>query len=105
MPKLPPLEHAPRSGCLNCPPKPTRLNLNDYLDPGFGYVRVQRDGEDILFDVRGEIARPGRRAENAARKDPDHDWRIVIESGMGGVVYQRHGRNEWVAVESLRGFA
>lgn len=43
--------------------------------------------------------------EEAVAEDPDHDWRLRIEGPMVGVVYQRHGRGRWVAVERLKGFA
>lgn len=45
------------------------------------------------------------RAERLARQDPDHDWRIVLYGPLHGEVYQRHGRNQWVLVESNEGFA
>lgn len=43
--------------------------------------------------------------EECAAEDPDHDWRLTIHGAMGGVVYQRHGCAQWVAVERLDGFA
>jgi hypothetical protein len=103
-PHLPPVETVHR-GCLNCPPKPRKLNLNAYVHPGFGLVRVTRDDRTVLYDVHGEVPRPGRRAENLARKNPHCDWRLTIDGPLSGAVYQRHGPAEWVMVESLRGFA
>ena len=43
--------------------------------------------------------------EEAVAEDPDHDWRLRIEGPMVGVVSQRHGRGQWVAIERLDGFA
>ena len=43
--------------------------------------------------------------EEAVAADPDHDWRLRVEGPMGGVVYQRQGCAQWVAVERLDGFA
>lgn len=43
--------------------------------------------------------------EECAATDPDHDWRLRVEGPMGGVVYQRQGCAQWVAVERLDGFA
>lgn len=103
--KLPALERPTHHGCANCPPKPVRLSLHGYYHPGFGLLTVTRDGEDVICDIHGDIPRPAMRAENAARKDPDHDWRLRVDGPLNGAVYQRHGQSEWVMVESLRGFA
>lgn len=43
--------------------------------------------------------------EEAVADDPDHDWRLEIHGPMGGVVYQRQGCAQWVAVKRLEGFA
>jgi len=43
--------------------------------------------------------------EEVAADDPDHDWRLEIHGPMGGVIYQRQGCAQWVAVERLDGFA
>lgn len=43
--------------------------------------------------------------EECVAEDPDHDWRLTIEGPLGGVVYQRQGCAQWVAVERLDGFA
>lgn len=94
-----------QQACGCCPPRPVKLGMHDYLHPGFGILRLLKDGEDVWGDVHGEIQRPLIRCENIARREPDCDWRLSVEGPMYGVVYQRHGRNEWVAVERLDGFA
>lgn len=43
--------------------------------------------------------------EECAALDPSHDWRLAIHGPLGGVVYQRQGCGQWVAVELLDGFA
>lgn len=103
--KLPPLAHAPHSGCLNCGSKPLRVKLNVRLHPGFGVTTLQRDGETVeqFFDY--EDCPTFRRFENVARKDPEHDWRVKVDGPLSDVTYQRHDLNEWVAVESGMGFA
>lgn len=101
---LPPLEHV-HNGCMNCPPKPIKINLNWNIHPGFGCVLLTRDGEVVWSDSRMERQRHGAGAEAVARKDPDHDWRLIVDGPLSGVEYQRHGRSEWVAVASNRGFA
>lgn len=45
------------------------------------------------------------RVERLARQDPDHDWRIILYGPLHGEVYQRHGKSQWVLVESNQGFA
>ena len=99
-----------RSGCLNCPPKPATLELLSQPHPGFGIVYLKRDGElvypfgdDTTFEE--ETERYAQEYEDIAVRDPDHDWRLEIHGPLGGVIYQRHGEKEWVAVEKLEGFA
>jgi hypothetical protein len=96
-----------RSGCLNCPPRPANLPLNADIHPGFGVVRLTRDGETIEHDVWGGILveHYENRADATSRTPDAHDWRLVVEGPLGGVVYQRHAPGEWVAVERLDGFA
>lgn len=43
--------------------------------------------------------------EECVAEDPDHDWRLEIHGPLGGVIYQRQGCAQWVAVERLDGFA
>lgn len=94
-----------RSGCLNCPPKRARLNLNWNHHPGFGATFLTRDGKTILYDVHGRRESNGRFIEKTAAADPDHDWRFTIDGPLSGVVYQRQGEKTWLAVERLPGFA
>lgn len=102
---LPPLEHAPHSGCLTCGSKPLRVKLNARLHAGFGVTALSRDGEWVESYFDYEKCPTFRRFENVARKDPDHDWRVKVDGPLSDVTYQRHGPNEWVAVASGLGFA
>lgn len=43
--------------------------------------------------------------EECCAEDPDHDWRLRIDGPLGGVIYQRQGCAQWIAVERLEGFA
>jgi hypothetical protein len=78
--------------------------------PGFGFCDLTRDGEDhthyalTIFDGE-EAVMLMQDFEDIAAGDPEHDWRLTIHGPMYGVVYQRHGESEWVAVERLDGFA
>src|SRR5690349_12611150 len=96
---LPPLEHAPRSGCLNCGSKPLRVKMNARLHAGFGVTTLKRDGETVEQHFEYETCPTFMHFENVARKDPGRDWRVRVDSPLSDVTYQRHGWNEWVAVE------
>ena len=103
--KLPALEHAPHSGCLNCGPKPLRVPLRYNPHPGFGCVTLSRDGEVVWSCYRAEDSRTFITFERRAAADPEHDWRVFIDGPLSDVTYQRHGPKEWVAVERGMGFA
>ena len=101
---------APRGGrrptqlvpCGNCPPKPECAPLDWDPDPGFGMVYLTRDGVRVgVADAWVTV----QDFEDRAAGDPDHDWRFEIHGPLDGVVYQRHGEGEWVAVKGLDGFA
>lgn len=62
----------------------------EYAD--FEHVRLEE--EVALADIEAAVA-----------DDPDHDWRLEIHGPLGGVVYQRQGCAQWVAIERLDGFA
>lgn len=100
--KRPPIGHVP-NGCLNCPSKPPTLSLRRLLAVGFGMVRLTRCGQEIWSgdDEHATI----QRAENLARKDPRHDWRLEFQAPMWSGVWQRQGKNRWVAIRKGVGFA
>jgi len=69
---------------------------------------VTRDGELVFggVDDRAEREHPTLLTfERLARLNPDADWRYIRYSGLHGEVFQRHGRNDWVLVESNQGYA
>ena len=94
--------------CLCCPPIPAIAPLRKMIAVGFGDAVVTRDGEEV-FD--GEAAyRRGKpvtfyKAERMAKRDPDHDWRVVLYGPLHGETYQRHAAKTWVLVENNMGFA
>lgn len=103
---------AVRTGCLCRPPKAEVAPLDWDPDPGFGVVYLKRDGEQVLGYMRHYDEVDGDATcltvqdfEERAAGDPDHDWRFEIHGLLGGVVYQRHHEQKWVAVERLGGFA
>ena len=101
-----------RTGCLCCPPKPGQAPMDWDPDPGFGVVYLMRDGENAMQYMLHDGEESGGPAsmtvqdfEDQASGDPNHDWRFEIHGPLGGVVYQRQGCAQWVAVERLEGFA
>lgn len=88
--------------------------IPDYVMPEWitGTVQVgPRKGEPWGFWSEGEVywsldeqITLGE-IEEAVAEDPEHDWRLEIHGPMGGVVYQRQGCAQWVAVQRLDGFA
>ena len=103
------LEPLPGHGnpCLHCPPIVSKLKMYRRIAVGFGFAAITKDGE-IIWTENGEEFHECptvMKAENMARKDPDHDWRIVLDGPLHGETYQRQDRNEWVLVEKNVGFA
>ena len=82
-----------------------RLKLSADLHPGFGLVTLYHGDEVVWSDVHGEGWRHGRRAENAARKDPKGSWRLVVDGPLSGGIFRRFGPNDWRITEINRGFA
>jgi len=104
--KLPAIEGG-FGGCLNCGYQHEQLSMNTRIAVGFGEASVRKDGTLVWEeDPHTEFTDcwTVMKAENLARKDPDHDWRVTLHAPMSGRVYQRQGRNLWVLVEKNRGF-
>jgi hypothetical protein len=88
--------------------------VDHYIEPEWvaGTVKVgPRKGEPWGFwtdtDIHWTLSEVVTLAEieTCAALDPDHDWLLEIHGPLGGVVYQRQGCSQWVAVERLEGFA
>lgn len=104
--KLPALE-GKHGGCLNCGPRPSVFPRNGRIAVGFGYAALTRDGTEVWSEgpnCEWDDALTGRNAERRARRDPNHDWRIVLEGPLSGRTYQRQN-GRWVLVEQNEGFA
>jgi hypothetical protein len=103
--KLPPVQGG-AAGCLNCGRAHDLLPLGAIIAVGFGDAHVERDGEVVYREPHdyGKI-RTLRTFENRAAKDPDHDWRVVLNGPLHGETYQRQAPREWVLVERNQGFA
>lgn len=96
--------------CLNCPDPKDVLDLTGggRIAVGFGDAHLSRDGKIVASETNGadwDDCLSFKDAEKMAAKDPDHDWRIVLNGPLHGETYQRQGTGKWVCVESNQGFA
>lgn len=102
----PPYEGAIHQGCLNCPPVERVAPMNMLIAVGFGYAAVTR-GSKVVFREKpnDDDLHYLEEFEAMAAKDPDHDWRVVLNAPLRSRTYQRHGPGKWVLIESGEGFA
>lgn len=95
-------------GCLSCPAVRPLAPLTTRVAVGFGMAAVTKDGHCVYSEppnIEWDKIPTLRKFENAARKDPHHDWRLILEAPLRSREYQRHGKNEWVLIASGQGFA
>ncbi len=106
--KLKPYKDKIHQGCLSCPPVLRKAKMYTRIAVGFGYAGVEKDGKSIFaekFGMNWEDLPTLMKFENMARKDPNHDWQLILDAPLRSRIYQRHGRNNWVLVKSGQGFA
>lgn len=104
--KLKPIKGGP-GGCGMCGYQYDVAPMNMLIAVGFGVANVKKDGV-IIYDencVEDENFWTVQDAENEAKKDPDHDWRILLDAPLSMREYQRQGENRWVLVRKGMGFA
>ena len=96
-------------GCLCCGGTEKVLDLETRLYQGFGGWNITKDGklyfEEPNIDKTWEEFKTLKEIENEAKKDPNHDWRAILDLPLRGGQYQRHGDDKWVLIESNMGFA
>lgn len=109
--KLPGIEGG-HGGCLNCGFQHAILPMNSIIAVGFGSATLEK-GDQLIYDENGY----GQEHENAdgfvtvakaeelAKADPDHDWRIHLVAPLSERHYQRQGDAHWVLYEKGDGFA
>jgi len=91
------------------------MPMDALLGVGFGDVTVTRDNEYVWSETnavhkaerlkRDPMLWQGKDAEEAAAKDPNHDWRVHFVAPLYEALYQRQGKEHWVLVERGEGFA
>lgn len=96
-------------GCPHCSSAALNAPMDMVIAVGFGDAYVLRDGECVYSEQQaeneGEKYWTVRDAENMAASDPDHCWQIVKFGPLHGETFQRHSAENWVCIESNRGFA
>lgn len=95
-----------QQGCLNCEPVKQIADLEMIIAIGFGSAMVTKDDQVIWMEnYKTEKFYPLKVFERIASRDPDHDWRVILEGPLRGRTYQRHNDKEWVLIDSNQGFA
>ena len=72
--------------------------------PGFGMVRLQRNGRTVISDVQSEPWWTLMHYENRARQNPNARWELQVDGPMSGYTLRRI-RGQWYVTETKRGFA
>lgn len=106
--KLEPIK-ATISGCLTCGELVEQASMDMVIAVGCGYAALLKDDVEIYSecqDIHNEDPNwTFQDAENEALKDPDHDWRVVLDGPLRGRTFQRHDVGKWVLVSENDGFA
>lgn len=105
--KLPTIEGGVH-GCLNCGYTHSKLSMHHKIIAGFGDAIITKNDKYVYQEppnMEWEDAPTLMRFENRARKEPDCDWRFSLNLPLRSAIYQRHGKNEWVLIETGMGFA
>lgn len=109
--KLPAIEGG-SGGCTQCGYQHAILPMDAMIAVGFGEASVTKDGEEVWSELHNANDAESwddfwttAKAEEEARKDPDHDWRIHLVAPLSERHYQRQGEDHWVLYEKGIGFA
>ena len=102
----PPYTGTIHQGCNCCPPVEANAPMDMIVAVGFGTARVTR-GRKIIFQeaYNDEDFHYLAEFEEMAAKDPDHDWRVLLDAPLRSREYQRQGEGTWVLIKSGMGFA
>lgn len=103
-----PLQKKPiRGGCLKCPGNEDYLPMNTKIVAGFGLAEITKNGKTVYHDlnVEWDDAPTLMKFELMAKKEPNADWRFILDLPLRSGEWQRHGRNKWALIKSGVGFA
>ena len=92
---------------MHCPGNHDYLSMDTVLYQGFGGYDVTKDGKHYYHAPMDDWSNSKKLTdiEEEAVKDPDADWRINLNLPLRSGVWQRHGKDKWVLIESGLGFA
>ena len=106
--KLPGIEGG-HGGCLHCGYQYDVLPMGCIIAVGFGYASLTKNGAEIYEEPNNPESEDeimtAQQAEDLAKQDPDHDWRIHLVAPLSERHYQRQGDAQWVLYEKGQGFA
>lgn len=95
-------------GYLHCGYTADILPLKTRLYQGMGGYMITKNGKLFFMeDSNKEFheAKTLQYIENKARKEPDNDWRCILDLPLRSAEYQRQDKNKWVLVKTGMGFA
>ena len=94
-------------GCLCCPGSTEKLSMRERMYNGFGGWTVRKDGETMssMDNADYDKAPTILKFEKMAREEPEACWEAELDLPLRGAIYQRHGHNTWVLIETNSGFA
>ena len=109
--KLPPIKGG-FGGCLHCGYQYDEAPMDMVIAVGLGYAAVTKDGEEVYNECNipddvpysDEAFWKVSKAEEMAKSDPDHDWRIILDAPLSMREYQRQD-GKWMLVKKGIGFA
>lgn len=117
--RLPAIEDI-HQGCFDCSCIEKIAPMDLIIAVGFGEAKIIKDNKVIYaetvydeedgsreqyFDLSRYDFPTLERFEALAQKDPDHDWRIILNAPLRYSEYQRQGNNKWILIKSGKGFA
>lgn len=99
--------HGPGLTACGVAPKPTeeRCNLRQNHHPGFGYLRLTRNGKEVWATVLPEESRSLGWIERTHVNDDDATWRLESHGAMTSYTLIRRRKGYWVVEKSGLGFA
>lgn len=87
------------------PDNPIYADENLLIAVGFGVAQVLR-GEDVVFDeTSSEDYHYLPEFEAMAKKEPAHDWRVLLVAPLREHEYQRQSDGRWLLISTGQGFA
>jgi hypothetical protein len=99
--------HGPGFHICGIQPKPSeeRVALNRDYHPGFGYVSLRKDGQEVWGTGRPEESRTLGWVERTKIDDDSAEWTFDVDGPMVSYTLIRRKSKYWVLLSSRDGFA